>query len=122
MQYQRWLTLLTEVHMQITFSPHENRELHSKNKQGLFKPVLYPFRLHNCLISTAKEHIMNSNSSRKVKVAEKVLITSLFELTFPFIFEKSVIRYTEAEVQQFGTSYRMYALVGIFIVRSNVKI
>lgn len=81
-----------------------------------------PFHLRSHLISAAKERIMNSNSSRKVKVAEKVLITSLFELIFPFIFEKSVVRHTTAEVQQFGTSYRMYPLVGIFIVRSNVKI
>lgn len=104
------------------FLPHENKELHSKNKQGLFKSVLYPFHLHNHLISAAKEHIMNSNSFRKVKVAEKVLIISLFELIFPFTFEKLVIRNTEAKVQQFETSYRMYPLAGIFILRSNVKI
>lgn len=108
--------------MQVIFLSHENKELHSKNKQGLFKSVLYPFHLHNHLISTVKEHIMNSKSSRQVKVAEKVLITSLFELFFPFIFENFVIRNTKTEVQQFGTSYRMYPLVEIFILRSNVKI
>lgn len=85
--------------MQVIFLSHENKELHSKNKQGLFKSVSYPFHLHNHLISTVKEPIMNSKSSRQVKVAEKVLITSLFELFFPFIFENFVIRNTKTEVQ-----------------------
>lgn len=64
------------------FFTHENNKLHSKNKQGISKTVLYPFNLRNSLFSTARESIMNSNSSGKVKVAEKVLITSLFELIF----------------------------------------
>lgn len=122
MQYQRWLIIFIQVQMQVIFLSHKNKELHSKNKQGLFKSVLYSSHLHNHLISTVKEHIMNSKSSRQVKVAEKVLITSLFELFFPFIFENFVIRNTKTKVQQFGTSYRMYPLVEIFILRSNVKI
>lgn len=64
------------------FFTHENNKLHSKNKQGLSKTVLYPFNLRNSLFFTARESIMNSNSSGKVKVAEKVLITSPFELIF----------------------------------------
>lgn len=119
---------VTEIVNTFHISPEANgvfypmRKLHSKNNQGLFKSVLYPFHLHNHLISIAKKHIMNSNSSREVKVAERVLITSLFELIFSFIFVKFVTRNTKPEAQGFGTSYRMYPLVGIFIVRSNVKI
>lgn len=98
------------------FLPHENKELHSKNKHGLFKPVLYPFHLPNSnyLTSSAKERTMNS--FRKVKQLRRWWSLHWTELISPFTFE------IEVKVQQFGTSYTMHPLVGIFIVRIHVKI